>query len=80
MKIKAIGKQHMKGTSKKTGNDYDFVVVYYIGREDDRVIGQHGCQINLDSDMIPFNSIEIGGTYEVEFGPRNRVVGFVPVK
>ena len=80
MKIKVIGKQRMCGTSKKTGNDYDFNIVYYIGREDDRVVGQHGCQINLDPAMASFNGIEVGGMYEVEFGPRNRVVAFAPVK
>lgn len=80
MKIKVIGKQHMEGKSKKTGNDYNFNVVYYIGREDDRVVGKHGCQVNLDPDMIPFHEIMVDGTYDVEFGPRNRVVSFVPVK
>lgn len=80
MEIKVIGKQRMKGVSKKTGNEYDFNIVYYIGHEDDRVIGQHGCQLNLDPDMIAFNSIVVGAAYDVEFGPRNRVVAFKSVK
>jgi len=80
MKIKVIGKQRMCGTSKKTGNEYDFNIVFYVGKEDDRVVGQHGCQINLDPDMISFNAIDVGTTYDVEFGPRNRVVSFAPVK
>lgn len=80
MKITVIGKQRMVGTSKKTGNDYDFNIVHYIGHEDERVIGKHGCQINLDPDMISFNDIHVDSTYEVEFGPRNRVVSFALVK
>lgn len=80
MKIKVIGKQRMCGTSKKTGNEYDFNIVFYVGKEDDRVIGQHGCQINLDPSMMSFNDIEVGAAYDVEFGPRNRVVSFTPVK
>ena len=31
MKIKVIGKVHLKGTRKKTGNPYDFIQVYYNG-------------------------------------------------
>lgn len=80
MKIKVIGKKHMEGIAKKTGNPYCFNIIYYVGREDDRVIGQHGCEINLDPDMFPFHDIAVNGEYNVEFGPRNRVVGFVPVK
>lgn len=80
MKIKAIGKQRMCGTSKRTGNDYDFNIVFYVGRVDDRVIGEQGCQVNLDPDLIPFNDIQVGATYDVEFGPKDRVVSFTPVK
>lgn len=80
MKIKVIGKKQMKGTSKKTGNDYNFNVIYYIGREDDRVIGHHGCEINLDPALISFGDIQVGAEYDAEFGPRNRVTGFKPVK
>ena len=80
MKIKVIGKKHMEGTSKKTGNDYNFHIIYYVGHEDDRVIGQHGCEVNLDPSMIGFNDIQINTVYDIEFGPRNRVVAFEPVK
>ena len=80
MKIKVIGKKRMVGTSKKTGNDSDFNVIYYIGREDDRVIGQHGCEVNLDPTLIPFNDIVVGSTYDFEFGPKNRVVSVQLVK
>lgn len=80
MKIKVIGKKHMEGTSKTTGNKYNFNVIYYIGHEDDRVIGHHGCDINLDPVLIPFDDIQVGAEYDAEFGPRNRVTGFKLVK
>ena len=79
MKIKVIGKKHWKGTSKKTGNDYDFSAVYFIG-SDDGVIGQCGLDVSVDPSICGFNEIEIGGVYDVEYGPRGRVVGFTPVK
>ena len=31
MSIKVIGNAHLKGTSKKTGNPYDFIQVHYNG-------------------------------------------------
>ena len=31
MKIKVISKAHLKGTSKKTDNPYDFIQVHYNG-------------------------------------------------
>lgn len=33
MKIKLIGKAHLKGTSKKTGNPSDFIQVHYNGAD-----------------------------------------------
>lgn len=79
MKIKVIGKKHWKGTSKKTGNDYDFTAVFYIG-SDDGVIGQCGLDISVDPAVCPFNSIDVNREYDVEFGPRGRVVAFAPAK
>lgn len=32
MKIKVIGKAHFEGTSKKTGNEYNFHQIHYIGK------------------------------------------------
>ena len=29
MKIKVVGKAHLQGTSKKTGNSYDFIQIHY---------------------------------------------------
>lgn len=75
MKIKAIGKQHLKGTSSKTGKDYDFFLVHYVGKEDG-VEGESGQRVAVDPAFVPYSYIEVGKFYEVEFGPRGRVVSF----
>ena len=72
MKIKAIGKAHREGTSKKTGAAYDFLQVHYNGP--DR--GVEG----LDPSLIPYADIKLNAEYEVDFGPRGYVVGFTLVK
>lgn len=79
MKIKVIGKQHMQGTSKKTGNPYDFLAVHYIDKINGGV-GERGEQISLDPAFYDYNQIEIGKEYDVTFGRYGRVDGFVPVK
>lgn len=79
MIVEIIGKQHREGVSKKTGNSYSFNVVYYIGR-DRGVIGSRGLEILLESDLFPLDDIQVGGSYDIEFGPRGSVVNFSKVK
>ncbi len=31
MKIHVVGKLRLQGTSKKTGNPYDFIQIHYLG-------------------------------------------------
>lgn len=75
MKIKVLGKAHLEGTSKKTGNAYNFNQVHYLG-SDPYVEGQAALTLALDPGLAPYQTIELGATYDVEYGPRNRVVGF----
>lgn len=82
MKIKVIGKAHLKGHSNRTGNDFDFLQFHYLGT-DPHVEGQAAMTVNVDPNFIDFASVVIGGTYEVDYGPRGRgigVVGMRPVK
>ena len=79
MKIKVIGKAHREGTSRRTGNEYNFNQVYYNG-PDRGVEGLAALSLNLDPSLIPFADIKVGGEYEVDFGPRGYVVGFTAVK
>ena len=47
MRIKVIGKAHLKGTSKRTGNPYDFIQIHYNGAAFG-VEGVAACTLSLD--------------------------------
>ena len=79
MKIKVIGKQHKVGTSQKTNNAYDFSIVHFVGNSP-WVEGECGQSINVDPSLMPFSQIRIGASYEVQFGPYNRITDFVEIK
>ena len=78
MKIKVIGKAHREGTSKKTGNSYNFYQVHYNG-PDRGVEGLAALTLTLDPSLIPYADIKVGGEYEVDFGPRGYIASFAPV-
>ena len=59
-KIKVIGKQRFEGKSKKTGNDYNFIAVYFISDLGSKGVGSRGDQINLDPMFFDFDAIEVG--------------------
>ena len=79
MKIKVIGKAHLEGKSKRTGNDYNFNQVHYTG-PDKGVEGIAALTLSLDSGIIPYADIKLNAEYDVEFNNRGYVVGFTPVK
>ncbi len=76
-KIKVIGKQRFEGKSKKTGNDYNFISVYFISDLGSRGIGQRGDSINLDPTFYNYEDILVGREYEVSYGRYGRVDGFI---
>ena len=78
MKIKIIGKAHLKGTSKRTGNDYDFIQLHYNGKARG-VEGQAALTLSLSPDDYPFDSIIVGSDYNVEFDNRGYIQEFTPV-
>ena len=78
MKIKVYGKAHLKGTSKRTGKDYDFIQVHYLGRAMG-VDGQAALTLNLDPKEYPLHTINVGQEYNVEFDNRGYPVDFEPV-
>ena len=78
MKIKVVGKAHLQGTSKKTGNPYDFIQVHYLGRAPG-VIGEAALTLNLDPGNYPYDKITVPGEYIVDFNGRGFVVDFQPV-
>lgn len=58
MKIKVVGKAHLQGTSKKTGNPNDFIQVHYLGLAPS-VLGDAALALNLDPNMHPYKKITI---------------------
>ncbi len=79
MKIKVIGKAHREGTSKRTGNDYNFNQVHYNAPARG-VEGIAAKTFSLDPGAFPYGSIQVGSEYNVEFDERGYVVAFEPVK
>ncbi len=78
MKIKVIGKQHMKGTSKKTGQPYDFVALHFNAPARG-VEGIAAQTVNIDPALISFDRIAIGTEYDLETDLRGYVVSVEPV-
>ena len=78
MKIKVIGKAHLRGVSKKSGNAYDFIQVHYNGKSRG-VEGQAALTLSLDPADHPMDSVIVGGDYNVEFDNRGYIQEFTPV-
>lgn len=78
MKITVIGKAHMQGTSKKTGNPYNFIQLHYNGPARN-VVGLGAMTVNIDPSMACFDSILIPGDYLIEFDNKGFPVEFSPV-
>lgn len=75
MVVKVIGKHHMEGTSKKTGNKYNINIIHCIGK-DPAVTGFSAMNVKLDGTEYPFDSIYVDCEYNLEYGPRGYMVGF----
>lgn len=78
MKIRVVGKAHLEGTSKRTGNTYNFNQIHYLGRAP-KVIGDAALTLSLDPAMYPYEKITIPGDYFVDFDGKGYVVDFGPV-
>ncbi len=78
MKIKVVGKAHLTGTSKKTGNPYDFIQVHYLGHARG-VEGSAALTVSLDPSLYPFAQIPVPCEAVIEFDNRGYPVEFTPV-
>ncbi len=77
MRITVIGKQHLKGISKKTNNAYNFIQLHYNAPAQS-VEGVAAKTVNVDPSFYPYERIEIGEVYVVEFDEHGYVVEFYP--
>lgn len=75
MKIKVLGKGNFCGTSKKTGKDYNFNQIHYLGKARG-IEGQAAKTLTLSPDDYPIHTIQIGKDYNVEFDENGYVVEF----
>lgn len=75
MKIKVIGKAHLEGKSKRTGNEYNFNQIHYNAPARG-VEGVAAQTLNLDPIQYPIGTIFVGSTYDVEFDNHGYVVAF----
>lgn len=77
MTIKVIGKAHLQGVSRKTGNPYDFIQVHYNGLARG-VVGHAALTVSLDPSVVDYDAIKVPGDYNLEFDNRGYPVAFAP--
>ena len=78
MKVKIIGKCERQGTSKKTGNPYHFIEVHYNGPARG-VVGLAAKSTTFDPTFYPFEQIQVGQEYVMEFDNSGYLVEFSPI-
>ena len=78
MQIKVIGKSHLEGVSRKTNQPYNFNQVHFVAPAQG-VEGMAAQVQALDPAIFPYDRIQIGGEYSVEYNNRGYVVAFTPV-
>ena len=77
MKIKVIGKQHLQGTSKKTGNPYNFIQIHHVSPARG-VEGMAARTLSLAPNFMLFDDTRVNGEYDVEFNQGGYVISFLP--
>ena len=78
MKVTVVGKRHLSGTSRKTGNPFNNTVVY-VTMSQSGVDGLSVDSLWLDAVEHPSDGIKVGGVYDVDRDARGYIIGFNPV-
>ena len=78
MVIKVIGKAHLQGVSRRTNQPYNFNQVHFNGPAQG-VEGVAAQVQALDPAIFPYDKIQLGGEYNIEYNARGYVVSFAPV-
>lgn len=79
MKIKVYGKVHLFGTSKRTGNKYDFIQIHCLVPQRG-VEGEAAKVLSVSPDIVNYDSIIVGKSCAVEVDFDGRVISLVPEK
>ena len=75
MKVTVVGKEHVSGKSRKTGNPFDANIAHVTHKK-------NGCEgltvdsIWLDTAAYPLRGIEVGAEYNVDRDSRGFIVDF----
>lgn len=77
MKVTVLGKQNLKGTSRKTGKPFDSNVAH-VSMEQNGVEGKAVQTIWLDPATYPLHTIKVGAVYNVDYDNRGFLVSFTP--
>lgn len=80
MKVLVVGKSRRAGTSK-AGKDYDFTTLMceYDQRADSTNSGVAVDRINVPANMMNFQLIEVGATYDLDFDRNGYLLGIEQV-
>lgn len=79
MKLKVYGKGHFFGTSKKTGNKYDFIQLHCLIPQRG-IEGEAAKVVIVSPDLVNYDSIIVGKSCSVEVDFDGRVISCVPEK
>ena len=76
MKVLVVGKSRRAGTSK-AGKDYDFTTLMceFDQRADSTSVGVAVDRINVPANMMNFQLVEVGATYDVDFDRNGYLLG-----
>lgn len=76
MKVLVVGKSRRAGTSK-AGKDYDFTTLMceFEQRADNTNAGVAVDRINVPANMMNFQLVEVGATYDLDFDRSGYLLG-----
>lgn len=76
MKVLVVGKSRRAGTSK-AGKDYDFTTLMceFEQRADNTNAGVAVDRINVPANMLNFQLVEVGATYDLDFDRNGYLLG-----
>lgn len=76
MKVLVVGKSRRAGTSK-SGKDYDFTTLMceFEQRADNTNAGVAVDRINVPANMMNFQLVEVGATYDLDFDRNGYLLG-----
>lgn len=76
MKVLVVGKSRRAGTSK-AGKDYDFTTLMceFEQRADNTNAGVAVDRINVPANMMNFQLVEVGATYDLDFDRNGYLLG-----